>query len=164
MHLYLDQGWFACSWHERNITFHCYMDLFLQTQFQNKVVKSRQDEYERMRVERDAQINEILRARQEERETKRKMLFYLSVEEERLKKLKEEEEARKLIGTSFYHTTSWFMQYFGKVFMQVLVVYILLSSGGHFGQPQQYGCSSQIVGLAISRFHAHIYNFVLYQY
>ncbi|KAL8088616.1 eukaryotic translation initiation factor 3 subunit A-like isoform X2 [Apium graveolens] len=68
-----------------------------KTQFQNKVVKCRQDEYERMRGERDARVNEILQARKEERETKRKMLFYLSVEEERLKKLQEEEEARKLI-------------------------------------------------------------------
>lgn len=57
-----------------------------------------------MRVERDARINEILRARKQERESKRKMLFYLSVEEARLKKLQEEEEARKLIGTSFYQT------------------------------------------------------------
>lgn len=67
-------------------------------------------------MERDARINEILRERKEERETKRKMLFYLSIEEERLKKLQEEEEARKLIGL-FYHTSCSFMQYFGKVFM-----------------------------------------------
>ncbi|KAL1833496.1 hypothetical protein ACET3Z_003147 [Daucus carota] len=64
-------------------------------QFQNKVVKHREAEYERLRKERHERIEQILQARKEERESKRKMLFYLSVEEERLKKLQEEEEARK---------------------------------------------------------------------
>ncbi|KAK1370744.1 Eukaryotic translation initiation factor 3 subunit A [Heracleum sosnowskyi] len=64
-------------------------------QFQNKVVESREAEYERLRKERHERIEQILQARKEERESKRKMLFYLSIEEEKLKKLKEEEEARK---------------------------------------------------------------------
>lgn len=108
------------------------MGSFLQTQFQNKVVKCRQDEYERMRVERDARINEILQARKEERETKRKMLFYLRVEEERLKKLQEEEEARKLKGTCFIIPLVW-KKYLCKYF----ILYISLSSGGQFGQLPQ---------------------------
>lgn len=75
------------------------MRFLLQIQFQNKVVKHREAEYERLRKERHERIEQILQARKEERESKRKMLFYLSVEEERLKKLQEEEEARKREGT-----------------------------------------------------------------
>lgn len=68
-------------------------------------MSSRQAEYDRLRVERDERINQILQSRKEEREIKRKMLFYLNVEEERLKKLHEEEEARKREGTVFDLTT-----------------------------------------------------------
>lgn len=96
----LDLRGFAYCRHSRNISF-CCMWFFLQIQFQNKVVACRQAEYERLRKERHERIEQILQKRKEERESKRKMLFYLSVEEERLKKLQEEEEARKLEGTYF---------------------------------------------------------------
>lgn len=80
------------------------MCFFLQIQFQKKIVESREAEYERLRKERHERIEQILQARKEERESKRKMLFYLSVEEERQKKLKEEEETRKREGTLFDQT------------------------------------------------------------
>lgn len=64
-------------------------------------MNSRNAEYAKLRVERDEHINQILQARREERKVKRKMLFYLRVEEERLKKVREEEEARKLEGKFF---------------------------------------------------------------
>lgn len=63
-------------------------------------MNSRNAQYARLRAERDERINQILQARREDRKLKRKTLFYLRVEEERLKKLREEEEARKLEGNS----------------------------------------------------------------
>ncbi|KAL6970708.1 Eukaryotic translation initiation factor 3 subunit A [Sarracenia purpurea var. burkii] len=64
-------------------------------QFQEMVVKRRQAEYNRLRAEREERVNQILQQRRQEREYKRKMLFYLRMEEERLRKVQEEEEARK---------------------------------------------------------------------
>ncbi|KAA8545218.1 hypothetical protein F0562_020002 [Nyssa sinensis] len=64
-------------------------------QFQERVMNRRQSEYNKLRAEREERSNQILQKRREERESKRKMLFYLRSEEERLKKLQEEEEARK---------------------------------------------------------------------
>ncbi|GJX87991.1 probable serine/threonine-protein kinase PBL21 [Tanacetum coccineum] len=55
----------------------------------------RQAEYERMRAEREERLSQVLQARRDEREIKRKMLYYLRTEEERLNKLREEEEAHK---------------------------------------------------------------------
>uniref|UniRef100_A0A5B6YHL3 Eukaryotic translation initiation factor 3 subunit A n=1 Tax=Davidia involucrata TaxID=16924 RepID=A0A5B6YHL3_DAVIN len=66
-----------------------------KTQFQERVIKQREAECNRLRAESDERINQILQKRRQEREFKRKMLFYLRSEEERLKKLHEEEEARK---------------------------------------------------------------------
>ncbi|KAK9277106.1 hypothetical protein L1049_006645 [Liquidambar formosana] len=63
--------------------------------FQERVMSRRQIEYNRLRMEREERINQIIMNRKQERETKRKMLFYLRSEEERLNKLREEEEARK---------------------------------------------------------------------
>lgn len=64
--------------------------------FQERVMERRHAEYGRLRAEREQRLNQVLQARREEREAKRKMLYYLRSEEERLKKLCEEEEARKL--------------------------------------------------------------------
>ncbi|THG11189.1 hypothetical protein TEA_018848 [Camellia sinensis var. sinensis] len=64
-------------------------------QFQERVMNCRQEEYDRLRAEREERINQILQQRRQEREYKRKMLFYLRTEEERLRKVHEEEEARK---------------------------------------------------------------------
>ncbi|KAK7854155.1 eukaryotic translation initiation factor 3 subunit a [Quercus suber] len=63
--------------------------------FQERVVSRRQDEFTRLRREREEQIAQILMSRRQEREKMRKMKFYLSLEEERQKKLREEEEAQK---------------------------------------------------------------------
>ncbi|KAK9985325.1 hypothetical protein SO802_030276 [Lithocarpus litseifolius] len=63
--------------------------------FQERLVSRRQDEFTRLRREREEQIAQILMSRRQEREKMRKMKFYLSLEEERQKKLREEEEAQK---------------------------------------------------------------------
>nr|XP_043635306.1 eukaryotic translation initiation factor 3 subunit A-like [Erigeron canadensis] len=64
-------------------------------EFQERVVNRRQAEYNRMKADREERISQIVRARKEERDIKRKMLFYVKTEEERLNRLREEEEARK---------------------------------------------------------------------
>ncbi|KAL7591610.1 hypothetical protein Lser_V15G33844 [Lactuca serriola] len=64
-------------------------------ELEEKVVSRRKAEYDRMRAEREERLGQILKARKEERDLKRKMLFYLKTEKERLDKLREEEEARK---------------------------------------------------------------------
>lgn len=58
----------------------------------------RQVEFDRRREEREERISQIIQARKKEREFKRKKIFYVRSEEERLRKLHEEEEARKLEG------------------------------------------------------------------
>lgn len=63
--------------------------------FQEKVMSRRQSEFERLRQEREEHIQQIRQARRQEREAKRKMIFYLRSEEERLNRLREEEESRK---------------------------------------------------------------------
>ncbi|RWR88728.1 eukaryotic translation initiation factor 3 subunit A-like protein [Cinnamomum micranthum f. kanehirae] len=63
--------------------------------FQNKIVKRREDEYNKLKKETEEKIKNLINARREERERLRKMIFYLQTEEERLTKLREEEEARK---------------------------------------------------------------------
>lgn len=63
--------------------------------FQERVMNRRQAEFNRMRMEREERMKQILNSRRQERDAKRKMMFYLRSEEERLKKLQEEEEARK---------------------------------------------------------------------
>ncbi|GMH18914.1 hypothetical protein Nepgr_020755 [Nepenthes gracilis] len=63
--------------------------------FQERVLGCRHAEYDRLRHEREEQIDQILQARRQEREAKRKIIFFLRSEEERLSKQQEEEEARK---------------------------------------------------------------------
>ena len=58
----------------------------------------RHAEFEKRRTEREEQINQIIQARKLERETLRKKIYYVRSEEERLRKLHEEEEARKHEG------------------------------------------------------------------
>ncbi|XP_062166016.1 eukaryotic translation initiation factor 3 subunit A-like [Alnus glutinosa] len=64
--------------------------------FQERVVSRRQEEFSRLRTEREERISQILQSRRQERERMRKLKFYLSLEEERQIKLREQEEARKL--------------------------------------------------------------------
>ncbi|XP_057496488.1 eukaryotic translation initiation factor 3 subunit A-like [Actinidia eriantha] len=66
-----------------------------KTQFQETVMNHRQAEYNRLRAETEERVNQILQQRRQEREYERKMIFFLRAEEERLRKLHEEEEARK---------------------------------------------------------------------
>lgn len=70
--------------------------------FQESVLNHRRAEYERLRAEREERMSHILQQRRQEREMKRKMLFYMKSEEERLQKLHEEEEARKREGTFWF--------------------------------------------------------------
>ncbi|KAG2312270.1 hypothetical protein Bca52824_023827 [Brassica carinata] len=64
--------------------------------FQGEVISRRQAEFDRIRTEREERISQIIRARKQERDIKRKQMYYLTIEEERIRKLQEEEEARKL--------------------------------------------------------------------
>ncbi|VFQ69396.1 unnamed protein product [Cuscuta campestris] len=64
--------------------------------FEVRVVSRREDEQNRIKREREERISQLIQSRKQEREAKRKMLFFLKTEEERLKKQREEEEARKL--------------------------------------------------------------------
>uniref|UniRef100_A0A2P2L6C7 Eukaryotic translation initiation factor 3 subunit A n=4 Tax=Rhizophora mucronata TaxID=61149 RepID=A0A2P2L6C7_RHIMU len=67
-----------------------------KTIFKERVMNRRQAEFDRRQAERDHRINQIIQARKIERAAKRKTIFYVMTEEERLKNLREEEEARKL--------------------------------------------------------------------
>ena len=58
----------------------------------------RESEFNQRRAEREERINQIVQARKQEREALRKKIFFVRSEEERLKKLREEEEARKHEG------------------------------------------------------------------
>ncbi|PWA69667.1 eukaryotic translation initiation factor 3 subunit A [Artemisia annua] len=64
-------------------------------EFQERVENRRKLEFNRMKAEREERLSQVLKARNEERDIKRKMLYYLKTEEERLNRLREEEEARK---------------------------------------------------------------------
>ncbi|CAA7018249.1 unnamed protein product [Microthlaspi erraticum] len=63
--------------------------------FQAEVISRRQAEFDRIRAEKEERISQIIRARKQERDIKRKQIYYLTCEEERIAKLQEEEEARK---------------------------------------------------------------------
>ncbi|XP_073037677.1 eukaryotic translation initiation factor 3 subunit A-like isoform X1 [Primulina eburnea] len=61
-----------------------------------KVLSHRMAEYKRLKEEKEERINQIIRSRKQEREAKRKMIYFLRSEEEKQKRFREEEEARKL--------------------------------------------------------------------
>ncbi|GMN43979.1 hypothetical protein TIFTF001_013182 [Ficus carica] len=63
--------------------------------FQERVMSRRQAEFDRRRAEREEQISQMIQARKQEIEALRKKIFYVRTEEERLRKLHEEEEAHK---------------------------------------------------------------------
>ncbi|KAK6145005.1 hypothetical protein DH2020_021825 [Rehmannia glutinosa] len=71
-------------------------ELEQQKIFQERVVYHRRAEYERLKEEREERINQIIQSRKQEREAKRKMIYFLRSEDERQQRLREEEEARKL--------------------------------------------------------------------
>ena len=72
--------------------------LVVQEIYQERVVHRRQAEFNRLRKEKEDRISRILESRRQERERMRKFKFYLNHEEERLRKLHEEEEARRREG------------------------------------------------------------------
>lgn len=74
------------------------MSSFFQRVFKDKVISRRQAEYEQLRKEREEGITQILKAKKQERETRRKIIFYLRSEEEKADRIREEEEGRKREG------------------------------------------------------------------
>ncbi|PKU82417.1 Eukaryotic translation initiation factor 3 subunit A [Dendrobium catenatum] len=64
--------------------------------FQRRIEDQRDAEYNRLKKEREDKFNQQISMRKLDREIKRKLLFYIKSEEERLTKLHEEEEAKKL--------------------------------------------------------------------
>ena len=70
----------------------------MQETFQGEVISRRQAEFDKIRTEREERISQMIRARKQERDIKRKQLYYLTTEEERIRKLQEEEEAHKREG------------------------------------------------------------------
>lgn len=69
--------------------------------FQERVMHCRQAEFDKLRDETEEQITQMIQARKQEREAKRKKVYYVRSEEERLRKIQEEEEARKHEGLYF---------------------------------------------------------------
>ncbi|PKA45951.1 Eukaryotic translation initiation factor 3 subunit A [Apostasia shenzhenica] len=67
----------------------------LQVIFQKRIEDRRDSEYRRLKKESEDRINQQISMKKHEREIKRKLLFFIKTEEERLTKLQEEEEARK---------------------------------------------------------------------
>uniref|UniRef100_A0A0E0JDF0 Eukaryotic translation initiation factor 3 subunit A n=1 Tax=Oryza punctata TaxID=4537 RepID=A0A0E0JDF0_ORYPU len=63
--------------------------------FQERIVQCREAEYSRLKKERDERTSQLISSRKRERDTVRKLMYYLNLEEQRLQRLREEEEARK---------------------------------------------------------------------
>ncbi|CAD6233126.1 unnamed protein product [Miscanthus lutarioriparius] len=63
--------------------------------FQERIVQRREAEFGRLKKERDERISQLISSRKRERETVRKLMYYLNLEEQRIETLREEEEARK---------------------------------------------------------------------
>lgn len=66
------------------------------------MISHRQAEFDRRRLEREERINQIIHTRKQEREIMRKKIFFVKTEEERVRKEREEEEARQREGMSIY--------------------------------------------------------------
>nr|Q9XHR2.1 RecName: Full=Eukaryotic translation initiation factor 3 subunit A; Short=eIF3a; AltName: Full=Eukaryotic translation initiation factor 3 large subunit; AltName: Full=eIF-3-theta [Zea mays]AAD39834.1 eukaryotic translation initiation factor 3 large subunit [Zea mays] len=62
---------------------------------QERIIQERAAEFGRLKKERDERMNRLISSRKHERETVRKLMFYLNLEEQRIEMLREEEEARK---------------------------------------------------------------------
>ncbi|XP_059296396.1 eukaryotic translation initiation factor 3 subunit A-like [Lycium ferocissimum] len=62
---------------------------------QERVVSRREVEFNILKQERQERINQIIQTRKQDRDTRRKLIFFLRSEEEQQKRLQEEEEARK---------------------------------------------------------------------
>lgn len=78
-----------------------YFGLFLQNILQEGIASRREAEFNRLKKEREDQINQLIAMRKQEREKKRKLLYFIKSENERLTKLHEEEERRKYEGDNY---------------------------------------------------------------
>ncbi|KAL6848276.1 hypothetical protein ACP4OV_022404 [Aristida adscensionis] len=63
--------------------------------FQERIIQRREAEFSCLKNERDERISQLIASRKHERETVRKLMYYLNLEEQRIERLREEEEARK---------------------------------------------------------------------
>ncbi|VAH55194.1 unnamed protein product [Triticum turgidum subsp. durum] len=63
--------------------------------FQERIVQRRESEFSSLRKEREERINQLLSSRKRERETVRKLMYFLNMEEQRIQREREEQEARK---------------------------------------------------------------------
>ncbi|KAL5228760.1 hypothetical protein ABZP36_017025 [Zizania latifolia] len=63
--------------------------------FQERIVQRREAEFSHLKKERDERTSQLISSRKRERETVRKLMHYLNREEQRIERLREEEEARK---------------------------------------------------------------------
>ena len=75
-------------------------------------MQRRESEFRSLRKERDERIDQLISSRKRERETVRKLMYYLNLEEQRIQRQREEEEARKREGTCFLELTLLFAQHF----------------------------------------------------
>lgn len=66
------------------------------------MISRRQAEFDRIRAEKEERISQVIQARKQEREIKRKQLYYLKCEEDRITKLQKEEEDRKREGWDLF--------------------------------------------------------------
>lgn len=69
----------------------------------------RQVEYDRRRVQREDQIQQMRHTRKREREAMRKTMFFVQNEEEKQRKMEEEEEARKREGIFLFRNDDMIM-------------------------------------------------------
>jgi hypothetical protein len=72
--------------------------LLFQNAFQERIVQRRESEFSSLRKERDERVNQLISSRKRERETVRKLMYYLNLEEQRIQRQREEDEARKREG------------------------------------------------------------------
>ncbi|KAF7106320.1 hypothetical protein CFC21_107058 [Triticum aestivum] len=63
--------------------------------FQERIVQRREAEFSSLRKEREERISQLISSRKRERETVRKLMYYLNMEEQRIQRVREEEEARE---------------------------------------------------------------------
>lgn len=83
-----------------------YFGLFLQNILQEGIASRREAEFNRLKKEREDRISQLIAMRKQEREKKRKLLYFIKSENERLTKLREEEERRKHEG-DIYCAVLW---------------------------------------------------------
>ncbi|KAM0900272.1 hypothetical protein ACQ4PT_020741 [Festuca glaucescens] len=63
--------------------------------FQERIVQRRESEFSSLRKERGERVNLLISSRKRERETVRKLMYYLNLEEQQIQRQREEDEARK---------------------------------------------------------------------